>query len=187
MSQLNAAFMSTDSKYEVQRQNNFRFIIDLSEISNGTSLSSGDIIELACDTASLPNVQNEATELNYGNSTVKVAGMTSVDDVTVAVKDFIEPDVEQILWNWRLKVYNPQTGKIGWATNYKKSATIVQYGPNGECLRKWHLDGVWPTSLDLGDMDYSSADKKQISMTLSVDNAYIERDGTNNSHIYGTD
>ena len=127
MSQLNAAFMSADSKYEVQRTNNFRFIVDLSEFTNNTSVSSGDIIELACDTAGLPNVQNDPIELDYGNSNIN-RSFTS---------DFIEPDVEQILWQWRLKVYNPKTGKLGWSQQYKKTCYIVQYGPNGEVVRKW--------------------------------------------------
>ena len=108
MSQLNASFMSMDSTYEVQRTNNFRFIVDLSEFSNNTSSSSGDIIELACDSTGLPTVSNDPIELDYGNSQIKVAGKATTDDITVAVKDFIEPDVENILWQWRMKVYNPK-------------------------------------------------------------------------------
>ena len=179
--------MSMDSQYEVQRTNNFRFIIDLSAFSNNVGGNSGEIIELACDSVGLPTVSNDPIELDYGNSNVKVAGKATTDDISVAVKDFIEPDVENILWQWRLQVYNPKTGKVGWASNYKRTAQIVQYGPNGEVLRKWQCDGVWPTSLDLGDMDYSSGDKKQITMNLSVDTAYIVRDTNPNTHIYTTD
>ena len=184
MSQLNASFMSTTSKYEVQRTNNFRVVFDdLDGIANGAS----DIIELACDTAGLPTTTNDPIELDYGNSNIKVAGKATVDDVSITVKDFIEPDVELILWKWRMKVYNPATGKVGWAKNYKRTARIIQYGPNGEVTRGWKLEGVWPTSLDLGDLDYSSGDKKQITMNLSVDTAYIDRDSTVVNHIYGTD
>lgn len=185
MSQIHAAFMSYDTTYEVQRTNNFRFVIDLGELEN---MSQGNIIELACDTAGLPTVSNDPIELDYGNSNVKVAGKATVDDISVAVKDFIEPNVEGVLWKWRCKVYDPATGKVGWAKNYKKSAMIVEYGPNGECERKWVVDGVWPTSLDLGDMDYSSGDKKQITMNLSVDNAYLETTGAfDNTHSIATD
>lgn len=180
--QYNAAFMSSTPKYEVQRTNNFRFVINLQKEGDGT----GNLIELACDTTGLPNISNEPIELEYGNSNVKVAGKATTDDVSVAVKDFIEADVEKILWNWRMEVYNPETGKVGWATNYKKQASVVQYGPNGECLRTWKLIGVWPTSLDLGDMDYSSGDKKQITMNLSVDNAYLVRDSAFPTYKYGT-
>jgi hypothetical protein len=188
MEKYNAAFMSADSKYEVQRTNNFEFIIDLSEFSNGTTISSGEIITLACDTVGLPSISTDPIELDYGNSNVKVAGRATVDDISVAVKDFIEPDVENILWQWRLRVYNPENGKVGWTPNYKKSATIVQYGPNGEVRRKWQIFGVWPLSLDLGDLDQSSGDKKQITMNLSVDNAILVRDSeSNNTHYYGTE
>lgn len=186
MSQLNAAFMSYEPKYEVQRTNNFRFVISMNEFTNNSGVESGEIIELACDSTGLPSMTNDPINLDYGNSDVKVAGKVTVDDVSVAVKDFIEPDVENILWQWRLKVYNPQTGKVGWAKNYKKQARIVMYGPNGEVERGWVLDGVWPTNLELGDLDYSSGDKRQLTMNLSVDNAYIERQGTN-THYYGTD
>lgn len=186
MSQLNASFMTYESKYEVQRTNNFRFVIDLSEITNATGSNSGEIIELACSATGLPSTSNDPIEVDYGNSQVKVAGKATTDDIEVTVNDFIEPDVEAILYAWRMKVYNPSTGKVGWAVNYKKQARIIQYGPNGEVQRGWIIDGVWPTTLSLGDLDYSSGDKKQISMTLSVDTAYISRDDVN-SHIYGTD
>lgn len=178
-SQLNAMFMSTASTYEVQRTNNFRIIFDSTVDPNG-------YLELACSSTGLPTVSNDPIELAYGNSKVKVAGQANVDDVSVTVKDFIEADVEQILWKWRLKVYNPETGKVGWAKNYKKDATIIQYGPNGEVLRKWQLKGVWPTSLDLGEASYDGSDAKQITMNLSVDNAILVRDGKN-TKIYGTD
>lgn len=187
MSHINAAFMSTATAYEVQRTNNFKFVLNLSTL--GITVGNGvpdDLIELACDTAGLPTISNDPIELDYGNSNVKVAGKATVDDVSVAVKDFIEPDVEGVLWEWRKKVYNPETGKIGWAKNYKRDAAIVQYGPNGEVKRKWKLEGVWPTSLDLGDLDYSSGDKKQITMNLSVDNAYIVRDNATKTTDLGT-
>ena len=80
--------------------------------------------------------------------------------------------MEMRLWYWRRQVYNPQTGKVGWARAYKRNGVIHQYGPNGECNRTWELIGIWPTSLELGELSYDSADKKQLTMNLSVDFAY---------------
>lgn len=179
MEHLNAGFMSVASTYEVQRTNNFRIIFD------GT-IDPNAYIELACTSTGLPTISNEPIELAHGNSSVKVAGKASVDDISVTVKDFIESDIEKILWDWRLKVYNPETGKVGWASNYKKDATIVQYGPNGEHLRKWQLKGVWPQSLDLGELSYEDSSAKAVTMNLSVDNAYmLSRESTGTSY-YGT-
>ena len=167
MSKIGAGFMSADAafKYEVQRTNNFK-------ITFGDLGGAADI-ELACESTGLPSITNDPIELAYGNTKVKVAGQASVDDISVTVKDFIEPDIEKILWKWRLQVFNPETGKVGWAKVYKKSATITQYGPNGEAERKWCLKGVWPTNLDLGELNYDGGDKKSITMNLSVDIAYM--------------
>ena len=101
MSQLNASFMTYESKYEVQRTNNFRFVIDLSEITNATGSNSGEIIELACSATGLPSTSNDPIEVDYGNSQVKVAGKATSDHIEVTVNDFIEPDVEAILYAWR--------------------------------------------------------------------------------------
>ena len=175
MSKFNASFMSTNTKYEVQRTNNFRFIAP-------TAIDPDGLIELACESTGLPTISNDPIELSHGNSKVKVAGQATVDDVSVVVKDFITPDIEKLLWQWRLKVYNPETGKVGWAQNYKHDAKIIQYGPNGEVKRTWQLKGCWPTSLDLGELNYEGGDKKSITMNLSVDNAYIKRDSSTNGN-----
>ena len=180
-SQIHAMFMSAASNYEVQRTNNYRIIFD-------HDIDPNQYIELACTSTGLPTVSNDPIELSYGNSKVKVAGQANVDDISVTVKDFIEADIEKALWAWRQKVYNTKTGKVGWAVNYKKDVTIVQYGPNGEVKRKWVAKGVWPTSLDLGELSNDGADVKQITMNLSVDNAELLRDGeSTNTHIYGTE
>ena len=180
--QIYAGFMSTDPAYEVQRTNNFRIDINLTEF--GAEVGQ---IGLACDTSGLPNSTTEANELHYGNSMVKVAGKTSFDDISVTVKDFIEKDIEQILMKWRYAVYNPETGKVGWSTNYKREARITLYSPNGTRERTWVAQGVWPTAIELGDLDYSSSDLRKLTMTLSVDHAYLDRSGATGSNSYGTE
>lgn len=185
--QIYAGFMSTDPAYEVQRTNNFRINIDLSEFADGITDTTG-LIGLACETTGLPNSTTDALESPYGNSLVKVAGKTNFDDISITVKDFIEKDIERVLMNWRYAVYNPETGKIGWATNYKREARITLYSPNGTRERTWIAQGVWPTGLELGDFDYSSADLRKLTMTLSVDNAYLERSNfSSGASDYGTE
>ena len=119
---------------------------------------------------------------------VKVAGKTNFDDISITIKDFVEKDIEAILMKWRYAVYNPETGKIGWAKTYKREARITLYSPNGTRERSWVAQGVWPTSVELGDLDYSSSDLRKITMTLSVDSAYMDRSSfAGGSGDYGTD
>ena len=180
--QIYAGFMSTDPAYEIQRTNNFRIDINLTEFG-------GEIgqIALACETTGLPNSNTDPLEAPYGNSMVKFAGKTNFDDISITVKDYIEKDIEAILMRWRYAVYNPDTGKIGWAQYYKREARITLYSPNGTRERSWVATGVWPTSVELGDLDYSSSDLRKITMTLSVDHAAMDRSGySGGAGDYGT-
>lgn len=178
--QIYAGFMTGEDSnlYEVQRTNNFRINIDLTEFVQkaGVSTDAIGLIGLACETSGLPNNNTDPLEVPYGNNMIKVAGKTQFDDISITVKDFIEQDLEKVLMYWRYEVYNPETGKVGWAKNYKREARITLYSPNGTRERTWVAQGVWPTSIELGDLDYSSSDLRKLTMTLAVDNAFLDRD-----------
>lgn len=157
--------LSNVKTYEIQRTNNFELVIE----------GFGDEFTLSVESCPLPNVSNDPIELAYGNSKVKVAGQASFDDIELTVKDAIGADMEAKLWEWRKQVYNPETDLIGWAADYKRNGRIHQYAPDGTYQRSWRVLGIWPTNFNPGDMNYDGSDKKVISMTLSVDKAYIIR------------
>lgn len=157
--------MSNVKTYEIQRTNNFELILE----------GFGDEFTLCVESCPLPNVSNDPIELAYGNSKVKVAGQAAFDDIELTVKDAIGADIEAKLWAWRKQVYDPETDKIGWAADYKRNGRIHQYAPDGTYQRSWRIVGAWPTNFNPGEMNYDGSDKKVISMTLSVDKAYIIR------------
>lgn len=159
---LGAMHLANTATYEVQRTNNFELVI------SGLS----DEVTLSVSSTNLPTTGNEPIELSYGNSKVKVAGQATVDDVTVVVKDVIGADIDQLLLDWRYSVYDPKTDKIGWAKNYKRQAYLYQYAPDGTHMRPWKLIGCWPSSYESSEFNYEGADKKEITLTLSVDKAY---------------
>ena len=162
---LSAMHMSNVKTYEVQRTNHFEVILD----------GFGDEFTLSVESIPLPTVSNDPIELAYGNSKVKVAGQATFEDIEIVVKDMIGADMEAKLDAWRRQVYNPETDQVGWAANYKRNGRIHQYAPDGTYDRTWRIVGAWPTNMTPGDMAYDGGDKKTISMTLSVDKAYILR------------
>lgn len=159
---LGAMHLSNTSTYETQRTNNFELVIS----------GLGDEVTLSVSSTSLPTTGNEPIELSFGNSKVKVAGQATVDDASVVVKDVIGADIDSILSEWREQVYDPSTDKIGFAKDYKRQAYLYQYAPDGSHMRPWKLVGCWPSSYESSEFNYEGADKKEITLTLSVDKAY---------------
>lgn len=160
-----ARHLSNNKTYEIQGSNHFEVIIP----------GMGDEFTLCVSTCNLPEVTIAAVELNYGNSKVKVAGTVELGEGSITVKDAIVADIEKKISDWQNLVYNKETGKMGWAYQYKKDLQVNQYGPDGTYVRTWVLQGAWPTSVSYGEMDYSNGEKKNITMTIAYDNAKLKR------------
>jgi hypothetical protein len=153
---------SQGAKYEVQRTHNFE--IRIHDIGN-----TEEEIALAIEQGFLPNITIDPIELPKGNRTVKVAGRPTFDNGSITVKDWIGVDMEKLIYDWMKKVYDPDTDKVGFASDYKKPATIIELSPDGSIERHWDLEGVWPTSVNFGTLDNGSADKKTIEIQLAYD------------------
>lgn len=167
--------------WEIQRTNNFE--IQISGLDDLVGAGSARLITLAVESGFLPSEQSNVVELNYSNTVSKVAGTTTYSSGNLVVKDAIQEDIEKIIRTWRKHVYDP-TGDVlgtkdavGLAFNYKKDARVIQYAPDGTLERTWILQGVWPSSVDYGPLDYTSAGaKKTITMTIEYDKAIREED-----------
>lgn len=120
----------------------------------------------------LPKETTESNDVNYFNQTIKTAGRTSFETTSLTLRDAIDYDTEKQFLNWRNKVYNPQTGIMGIAEDYKIPATVIEYTPNGEQMREWHLEGCWPSGVEYGELTYEDGGEKQISVTITYDFAY---------------
>lgn len=190
---LNGLFMSanhlaaggTEGRFEPQRQNNgVLYISGLESFGEGVK-DSEDVIALSLQSFPIPKQRNEPVLLPYMNQVRKVAGRAEVDEIEVVVRDFVDTKTALILLNWRASVYDPQTGRVGFARNYKREAEVHLFGPGintgagtGQSaagkvpVRKFRLEGVWPSMLDPGDIDHEGTEKLTMNMTLQVDKLY---------------
>ena len=158
----NANHLGSTKNYQIQQTNWYEIVLgDLS-----TDLT------FLVQSCSLPELGNPAIEIGYGNSTAKVAGKRELGSGSFTFMDAIVADTEKILTSWQKSIYDPETGKMGWAVDYKKQCTVTQYGPDGTYERTWVFEGCWPSQITYGEMSGESADKKNISVTMEYDNAY---------------
>jgi hypothetical protein len=152
------------ANYEPQRVSNCI-------IKFGLGGGDDDVLEMALSTFPLPKTANGIIEHQHVNEKRKFAGTPTFDDLQVVYKDMVDVNIAQILQKWRYMVYNPETGQIGLASQYKKIGTITQFAPNGGFIRQWKLIGAWPSAFDAGDADLSGEDTVNISVTITIDKA----------------
>ena len=162
--------------HEAQRQNNvLLYIIGLGSIP-GVQGIPDDTLTLALSAAPLPKRNMGRVETSYLNETRKTAGKPQYSDITFVFNDYVDVPVRSVLEAWNTAVFDPETGKIGLASAYKKTGLLKLYGPNGEFDREYELVGIWPGDFDGGDGDMASEEGVKISVTFSYDK-YIPRGG----------
>lgn len=177
---LNAQHLaSAAGGFEPQRANNGILVIEGLE---GWDQPDGPIA-LSLESFPLPKESNTIIEARYMNERRKFAGPANVDDMEIVVKDMVDIQVARMLLKWRRQVYDPagngqwgsgvpgmEQGAVGLARTYKKTGTITLIPPDRITDgRIWGVSGIWPTTMNPGDVDMTSEDFIKITITLAVD------------------
>nr|DAY17821.1 MAG TPA: Baseplate wedge protein [Caudoviricetes sp.] len=156
-----ARHLGNSKRFQAQMTNWFKVII------GGVNSD----ITLLVQNVNLPEESNPPVELPYGNTKAKVPGQTEYSDNSLSIIDAMQADIEQEFVKWRKTVYDPETGKMGWVSEFKRDMTVYQYGPDGTCIRGWRYEGCWPSQINYGEMTGDSSDKKLIQVTITYDRA----------------
>lgn len=156
---------------DVRRTNNF--VVFIEDITG--SGDPGDSLDLIIQQAFLPKVSLQPLELRHGNDAKKFAGVASWSGGTLTIIDVLSRKELDAVLAWFESTYDPVTGRIGRAetfgteTGYKKQGRITEYTEDGNLSREWTVEGMWISDLDLGELDASRGDLKQISLTIQID------------------
>lgn len=185
---------SQNTGFEPQRMHNWSVIFQLPEAVVGGGASALETIQLSLVSGFLPTTDNEVVQLQYGNEQVFIAGRARVDEGRIVCRDFIDMPTAEILMRWRRTVYNPATGGINLARNYKTQASIVLEGPHVDDLtspaaqgdtnelepiapnynvdttyaRIWKLQGCWPVSVNPAAQGLSMETGATVLMDLTL-------------------
>lgn len=161
--------------WEPQRNNNFEVVIvglDSIVTADGkkqTMNSAAERIMLSVDSFSAPNITIGQITTHYANNSIKWAGKPEFPDSSLVINDYIGIKVEQILAAWFRCAYDFKTETIGLASNYKKTAYLIEYAPDGSNARSWKLDGCWLASFQLGDWNQQGNEQRKLTATLVYD------------------
>ena len=156
-----------NGSFEPQRSNNFSVEFPLGG-------SDKEIIILGLQSIPLPNEQNEEIEIPYQNERRYIASRYMVDEASMSIRDAVDVDTRGALLRWRKQVFDPTTGNVGLAKDYKKTGYIKMTAPDGTSERLCTLIGAWPKSLNGGNLDMESSDKVVMEVSIRYDKAIWE-------------
>jgi hypothetical protein len=150
----------------------FRFTFELQDICG-----KGTVPAHYVKVASRPNLEVEETEINYLNAKTWIPGKASWQTMEVTYLDVATAD-QAPLFNWLASVYNftdpvnlEQGSQRG---DYTATAILKMFDGCGALIETWTMQNVWPTGINFGEVDYSSSDICEISLTLRYSDVKYE-------------
>jgi hypothetical protein len=125
-------------------------------------------------TCQRPQITFEESVIDYINTKRYVAGKGAWNPIQVTMNDPVSPSAARKVFDWVRLVYEPKSGRMGYATIYKKTVQLKLLDPAGSVVEIWTLTGTWPQDVNFGDLDMASSDLVEIACTLRFDNAHLE-------------
>ena len=125
-------------------------------------------------TAGSPSISFEEVELNHMNVKRYVKGKATWEAVEFTMYDPVVPSAAQAVMEWVRLSHESVTGRDGYSDFYKKDVNIKVLGPVGDVVEQWTLKGSWIQAANFNDLDFSSSDSAEISVTLRYDYAILE-------------
>ena len=125
-------------------------------------------------TMARPSITFEEVELHHINVKRYVHGKATWEPIEVTLYDPVVPSAaQQVIEQVRLH-HESVTGRDGYSDFYKKDITFNVLGPVGDVVEEWLLKGAFIQAANFNDLDYTSSDPVDISLTLRYDYAILK-------------
>lgn len=178
-----------DKGYDLQRA--YQFQVSFTNGSRPTSNGGVELLTWAVQSISLPKVNIQPVDVSYGNANIKLPGTVAWEDLQVTFVDVLDTNAgtsfSKYLYEWMNNgVYNFETDSVmqfnmkeHYIQELKNSSTTVSqsfqhtnnilitaFSPDGSVLKNWFFEGVWPMSIDFGQLDYTGNNAVAITVTF---------------------
>jgi len=124
-------------------------------------------------TSARPKATFEETVIDYVNTKRYLSGKMSWNPMQVVMYDPIAPSAAMKIMDWLRLNYEAATGRMGYATMYKKDVSLKLLDPYGTVVELWDVKGAWAQDIDWGDLDMASSDATEITFQMRFDNAVL--------------
>lgn len=177
-----AHFTANKNIFEIQRGNNFEFLIDSSlngALAYGSDTkkftNAQEYIRLSVKGSSVPHYTQDVIEVRRGNTSVKYAGPMKWGSGTLQCYDFIGAETKDILMAWQAKSGNPLLQTVSQQSEYKLNATLIEWTPDySKQVRVWKLEGCWISSITEDEYSQDASGARSINCSIEYDRAYVD-------------
>jgi len=122
---------------------------------------------------SLPEIDQNVTEIPFLNTSTYVLGRYVWKPISITLRQLIGPSTSQAVMEWIRLSSESVTGRQGYAAGYKRNVEIDMLDPTGVVVSKWILVNTMTTTSNFGQLDYSSSDLATIELGLQYDYAIL--------------
>jgi hypothetical protein len=154
-------FRNVPTQYEPLRPNRFELFfpgdIDMSQYA------------WIVNAVDRPKMKVNSVPIKYLNYEQKVAGHVTFDDLTVELIDLQGPSSVQLIMEWYRLCAENLTGRMGYASGYKKDLRLVALDPTLVGVQQFTIFGAFISNIDFGKNEYTSDEVQKITLTLSYD------------------
>ncbi len=124
--------------------------------------------------AARPNITIGEQEIHFVNSRRYLAGKANFDPITVTLYDPIAPSGAQQVMEWVRTHFESVSGRAGYADFYKRDCQLKMLDPVGTVVELWDIKGCFLTNATFGDLDYTTEEPTDISLTIRFDNCVLQ-------------
>lgn len=125
-------------------------------------------------TAQRPQITFDEVVLEHMNITKYVKGKGRWQTLQITMYDPIVPSAAASVIEWIRLHHESSTGRDGYQDMYKKNVVFNVLGPVGDKIEQWTLFGTMIQDAAFGDLDFSSSEPVEITLTLRYDYAELE-------------
>ncbi|MBO4542779.1 MAG: hypothetical protein J5725_06300 [Bacteroidales bacterium] len=159
--------LGIDNYVPLTQQN---FEIRIYNMDGTTPAEFSDLLTLSTDEVGEIEENEEALDVHYGNGIIRFPGKVTYSEVPWTLQCYTTPNVVTALRDWRTKVYDPVTEKMGLPSDYMRQVFFIKYDGQGTPRDIIRCPGTWIKDLKNGAMNQQGGLVK-VSVTLVISKA----------------
>ena len=130
-----------------------------------------DLLTLSTDSIGAISEDQGIITVHYGNGLIKFPSKVDFNNVDWTLNCYCSPNVLTALRDWRNKVYDGVTERMGLPTEYMRTVYFIRYDGQGGVRDVIKCPGTWIANLNNGDMNQEGGNVVKVQVTLVISKA----------------